>query len=60
MDILKKELAKQRTIALFQHQEDEIAYINDKLGENGKKPLSYANLIRFAVDLALEELKSNL
>lgn len=61
MDILKrKDLAKQRTISLYKHQEDAINEINKILTDRGDKELSYAELIRFAVDEALPKLRESL
>lgn len=60
MDLLKKELAKQRTISLYKYQEEQISAINEQLITEGKKPLSYADIIRFSVDLAIPTIKKNL
>lgn len=61
MDILnRKDLAKQRTISLYKHQEEEINKINEILISRGEKELSYAELIRFAIDEALPKLRKNL
>lgn len=59
MDILKKELAKQRTLSLYKYQEAEIAELNKYLKEHGLKTLSYADIIRFSIDLALPEIKKS-
>lgn len=60
MNIFKKELAKQRTVSLYQYQEDEILKINEELAKQGKPAVSYADIIRYSVDRVLPELKKNL
>jgi hypothetical protein len=52
----KRELAKQRTVSLFVDQEEKF----NKLCEEYKINLSYGELTRVGVDLALEQLEAEL
>lgn len=55
LDKVARALAKQRTVSLYVDQEDEVAKL-EKQGIN----LTYGELVRAGVDLALAQIKEEL